>query len=304
MASFKILAGRVKSAARRVLRLSLVAAAALYVLYLLGNAAVSYDYGKHTLRLIDWLRKDLGVRTGCVVLATATAIATPLFVTTTPLNIGAGAVYGVMRGSFVSLAGTTAGALFCFVATRFGPGREWARAKIAASKTLTALDAVSANGGAGIVMLSRISPMFPFAAVSFAFGATRVSLVDFVTGTVVGLTPGTLMTSYIGWQMYDVTKKGQEPGTSETMWAVHRLVFVVVLTVVSGAGLGARVNQIIKKQAATLSVFGGSGPGIIGGGASQLGGLGGIGGLSGGKRGGSFGKAKETNKLGILTGFR
>jgi uncharacterized membrane protein YdjX (TVP38/TMEM64 family) len=42
------------------------------------------------------------------------------------------------------------------------------------------------RGGAGIVMLSRLSPLFPFAMTSFAYGACAVSTWDFLLGTAVG----------------------------------------------------------------------------------------------------------------------
>ena len=299
MSASKTLTGKLKSAAKRATRLALITAAALYVLHLGGKFLLSYDYGKHTLELIRWLRKDVGLKTGCSVLTVLTVIATPMFITTTPFNVGAGAVYGVWTGSLISLVGTTVGAVVCFVATRFGPARQWARQKIASNKTLTALDVATVNGGAGIVMLSRLSPMFPFAVCSFAFGACQCTFWDFLSGTVVGLVPGTVMTSYIGWNLYDVTKKGASEEES-IRWAMYRLIFVVVLTVVSGLGLGIRINQIIRKQAGTLIATGAAG---MGGGLSPIGGLGAIGGLGSGKTGKSLKSNIAKGKdRGVLSG--
>ena len=293
MASSKTLGSRLKSAARRATKRALVSALAACLLFVAARAAWRVDYGKHTLELIRWLRRDVSTQLGCSILATLTAVATPMLLTTTPLNVGAGAVYGVFLGSLVSLVGATAGAVLCFAGARFGPGRAWARRKISGSPLLTSLDhAVSeTRGAAGIVMLSRLSPMFPFAACSFAFGACRVSASDFLAGTLAGLAPGTAMTSYIGWNLYDVTKLKSEASEVDSdeathrgthhgsaAFATHRLYFALALTAISSVGLAARVHHIIKKRGREPAAAGGPG---IGGGLNPVAGLGGGGGARG-----------------------
>ena len=311
MASSKTLGSRLKSATRRATKRALVSALAACLLFVAARAAWRVDYGKHTLELIRWLRRDVSTQLGCSILATLTAVATPMLLTTTPLNVGAGAVYGVFLGSLVSLVGATAGAVLCFAGARFGPGRAWARRKISGSPLLTSLDhAVSeTRGAAGIVMLSRLSPMFPFAACSFAFGACRVSASDFLAGTLAGLAPGTAMTSYIGWNLYDVTKLKSEASEVDSdeathrgthhgsaAFATHRLYFALALTAISSVGLAARVHHIIKKRGREPAAAGGPG---IGGGLNPVAGLGGVGGL-GGLR--SLQETNKKKKRGVLLG--
>jgi uncharacterized membrane protein YdjX (TVP38/TMEM64 family) len=246
------------------------------------------------------------------VIAALTAVATPMLLTTTPLNVGAGAVYGVWLGSLVSLVGATAGAAVCFLAARFGPGRAWARRKISGSPLLTSLDhAVSeTRGAAGIVMLSRLSPMFPFAACSFAFGACRVSASDFLAGTLAGLAPGTAMTSYIGWNLYDVTKLKNEAseihsdeathhGSGSAAFATHRLYFALALTAMSSVGLAARVHHVIKRRGREPAAAGGPG---IGGGLNPVAGVAGLGGVGGLGELRSLQETNKKKKMGVLLG--
>ena len=160
---------------RRLARRAAALIALACLAFLLVRAAATFDYSAHTFRLIEWLRHDVSVAKGLAAVTLLTAIGTPMMVTTTPLNVGAGAVYGVFLGALASVIGAVAGASVCFLVSRFGPGvRHWAREKIRESAMLTALDAALERGGAGIVMLSRLSPLFPFATCSFAFGACRV----------------------------------------------------------------------------------------------------------------------------------
>ena len=104
-------------------------------------------------------------------------------------------------------------------------------------------------------MLSRLSPLFPFAMTSFAYGACAVSTWDFLLGTAVGLTPGTVVMSWLGWSLREYSVKGTAAaghgeGDAKQLWAT------VVLTLVSGLLLGWRVNRIIHSTAAAVTASG------------------------------------------------
>ena len=183
---------RAKSGLQRLARrIALLVALTVGVLLAL-RALFRFDVSGATYGLIAWLRDDIAVSTGCAVLVIATAVATPLMLSTTPINIGAGAVYGVVLGTFVTLLGHVAGAWICYVWSRWW-ARDWISRKMRSSETLTALNHALAKGGAGIVMLSRLSPLFPFAMCSFCFGACNVGTWDYLMGTAVGLAPSTAM---------------------------------------------------------------------------------------------------------------
>ena len=118
-------------------------------------------------------------------------------------------------------------------------------------------------------MLSRLSPLFPFAMTSFAYGACAVSTKDFLLGTAVGLTPGTVMMSWVGWSLREYTAHASSGGGGggggggvgggvggASNADVRQLWVTVGLTVVSGLLLGWRVNRIIKSTAASVSASG------------------------------------------------
>jgi|MDSW01.1.fsa_nt_gb uncharacterized membrane protein YdjX (TVP38/TMEM64 family) len=236
---------------RRLARRAAALIALACLAFLLVRAAATFDYSAHTFRLIEWLRHDVSVAKGLAAVTLLTAIGTPMMVTTTPLNVGAGAVYGVFLGALASVIGAVAGASVCFLVSRFGPGvRHWAREKIRESAMLTALDAALERGGAGIVMLSRLSPLFPFATCSFAFGACRVGWADFLLGTAVGLAPGALMMAWIGHNVQQYAKHGATGDGEHGAWEVRRLWGTVALTALAGGALAVRVNQIVKRAAA------------------------------------------------------
>ena len=238
---------RAKSGLQRLARrIALLVALTVAVLLAL-RALFRFDVSGATYGLIAWLRDDIAVSTGCAVLVIATAVATPLMLSTTPINIGAGAVYGVVLGTFVTLLGHVAGAWICYVWSRWW-ARDWISRKMRSSETLTALNHALAKGGAGIVMLSRLSPLFPFAMCSFCFGACNVGTWDYLMGTAVGLAPSTAMLAWVGVTIQSYSKKGASlEGHSAADY--RRLWGVILLTVVSSVLLGWRVKAVIKAQA-------------------------------------------------------
>lgn len=68
-----------------------------------------------------------------------------------------------------------------------------------------AIDRAVSQAGFKIVFLTRLSPIFPFNLLNYAFGVTQVSLKDYIYGSV-GMIPGTLLYVYIGTLADDLTK--------------------------------------------------------------------------------------------------
>jgi uncharacterized membrane protein YdjX (TVP38/TMEM64 family) len=62
------------------------------------------------------------------------------------------------------------------------------------------LNRILANRGILSVMAMRMLPVAPFTLVNFAAGAIRVRLADFLLGTVLGMFPGILILTLMGYQ--------------------------------------------------------------------------------------------------------
>lgn len=103
------------------------------------------------------------------------------------IGILAGTVYGVTEGFSLAAFSTMTGGLLAFLFARsvFRP----LVARLLASKTcrLQDLDTALARDGWRIVCLLRMCPIMPFAATSYALGATSVSTKDYLIGTLASL---------------------------------------------------------------------------------------------------------------------
>lgn len=61
-----------------------------------------------------------------------------------------------------------------------------------------ALDKAIAKEGFKVILLLRLSPIFPFALSSYLYGATSVDFFEYMMGTLIGFFPGTLAYVYGG----------------------------------------------------------------------------------------------------------
>ncbi len=117
------------------------------------------------------------------------AIATPAFMTTTPMNFSCGILFGIVNGTLVFLVGALLGSVIAFIISRF-LAFDWATAQMQSSPTLTSLNKAMKSKGLFMIILARLSPAFPFSMLSYIFGVTQCSLFHYVIGTALGLIPG------------------------------------------------------------------------------------------------------------------
>lgn len=61
-----------------------------------------------------------------------------------------------------------------------------------------ALDKAIAKEGFKVILLLRLSPIFPFALSNYLYGVTSVDFVEYMMGTLIGFFPGTLAYVYGG----------------------------------------------------------------------------------------------------------
>ena len=144
---------------------------------------------------LEWMR-SLGPW-GPVLFVIIYALATVLLVPGSVLTLGAGAVYGVVYGSLIVSLASTLGATAAFLVGRH-LARDAVARRVSTNPRFAALDQAVADEGWKIVVLTRLSPLFPFTFLNYAFGLTRVTLREYVLASWLGMMPGTVLYVYLG----------------------------------------------------------------------------------------------------------
>ncbi len=138
------------------------------------------------------------------------------------LTLGAGALFGVLWGTiYVSIA-SVAGASLAFLIGRY-LAKGWVARKMESNPKLKRLSKAVAKEGWKLVLLTRLSPIFPFNILNYAFGLTEVSVRDFVLASWLGMLPGTILYVYLGSLAKDLTQLGLGRGRhrSPAEWALE-----------------------------------------------------------------------------------
>jgi uncharacterized membrane protein YdjX (TVP38/TMEM64 family) len=113
------------------------------------------------------------------------------------ITLGAGFLFGVAKGFVVVSVGSVAGATAAFLIGRTA-ARQWIGDRVKGRPKFEAVDEAVGQRGFYIVLLTRLSPLFPFTLLNYFYGITAVTLRDYVLASWIGMVPGTLMYVYLG----------------------------------------------------------------------------------------------------------
>jgi len=211
--------------------------------------------------LLTWIEGQ--GKAGPVIFIVVYALATTLFIPGSVLTLGAGVVFKVFWGTvYVSIA-SVAGATLSFLIGRY-VARGWVEKKIEAVPKFAAVDAAVANEGWKIVALTRLSPVFPFVFLNYAYGLTKVSLPAFVLASWIFMLPGTVLYVYLGSIAGDVATLeggGEANATGQWIFKIVGILATILVTVY--------ITKIAKKALAervpTDDAAGGGSGGAVGG---------------------------------------
>lgn len=147
------------------------------------------------------------------------------------LTLGAGAIFGFTQGAIAASVGATLGATCAFLVGRH-LARDWVAERVAGNATFAAMDEAVAREGWKIVFLTRLSPLFPFNVLNYAFGLTRVSLRDYFFASWLGMIPGMFMYVYFGSLAGDLASLGVgNNGRSPAEWILYGVGLLATLAV-------------------------------------------------------------------------
>lgn len=178
-------------------RTALVAVgAALLAALLLGRAA-----GTHVEAVVGWVDRLGSASPAAFVVGYA--LATVAFVPGSLLTLAAGALFGLTGILYVAV-GATAGASAAFLIARYA-ARGAVERRLAGDARLAAIDRAIGRKGRTIVLLLRLSPLFPFTILNYGLGLTRVRFVDYLVASV-GMLPGTVLYVYYGTVVGDLAR--------------------------------------------------------------------------------------------------
>lgn len=220
----------------------------LVVLAGLLVAAFMLPVKEYTLAALDWI-DGLGF-VGYAVFVFTYALVTVLFLPGFILTVGAGAVFGIVWGFVVVSLGSTIGASLAFLLGRF-LARDMVESKVAGNERFGAIDRAVGARGWKIVFLTRLSPVFPFNLINYAYGLTKVPFWHYVLASWIGMMPGTLVYVYLGAIAGDAAAAAagaESAGPAEWALRIIGLVATIAVTVYITRIARKALNEAVPEE--------------------------------------------------------
>ena len=172
--------------------------------------------GSLLLPLREWLEqfesyvRSLGTF-GPLLFAFAYMLLTVVLFPASVLTLGAGTLFGLKTGFFTALLGANLGALCSFLLAR-NFLRERVVRWTASHPKFRFLDEAIGKQGFKMVLLCRLSPIFPFILLNYFLGLTSVRTGAYILGNLFGMVPANFVFVYIGATAHDAVA-----GPAETL---------------------------------------------------------------------------------------
>ncbi len=186
--------------------------------------------------VIAWLESPLGA----LLFIPLYAIWVTLLLPGVWASMLAGALYGTWWGSLIVFVGASLGAEAAFLLGRHWLS-DWSRQRLAGFPKLLAIERAVSREGFKLVLLTRLSPAFPFSLLNLAYGLSEVSLRDYNLG-LIGIIPGTILFCALGALAGDVARFGEvlSGEASPAGWALRVVGVLATVAVVWLVGRAAR----------------------------------------------------------------
>jgi uncharacterized membrane protein YdjX (TVP38/TMEM64 family) len=203
----------------------LLALAALAALLLVGRLA-----GDAVPRFARWV-EGLGPW-GPIAFVLGYVVAVVAFVPGSLLTLAAGAIFGIGAGTLYVFVAASVGAALAFLVARH-LARGAVERRLAGDARFAAVDRAVGEQGLKIVLLLRLSPVFPFNLLNYALGLTRVRFSHYLVACL-GMLPGTLLYVYSGKVAGDVAAlaggAGSAPGAGRLLLFGAGLLATIAVT--------------------------------------------------------------------------
>jgi uncharacterized membrane protein YdjX (TVP38/TMEM64 family) len=221
-------------------RILVAAGAAIVIL-----TVIFAPFGDWIPSLVAWIDANRSVAWPIYVLAYITA--TVLMLPGSILTLAAGFVFGLPIGIALVSLSSVLGACSAFLVGRY-LARGWVAARIAKVPRFAALDRAAGKDGFLIVLLVRLSPLFPFNLTNYGLGLTSVQFRDYLFASWIGMLPGTALYVYIGSLALDITEIAS--GGSAAVFDAGPWVYVTgfIATLLLTILITRRATAVLRRQ--------------------------------------------------------
>ena len=149
------------------------------------------------------------------------------------ITIASGFLFDLLWGTIIVSIASTIGACAAFLVGRTF-ARGWIAQKVANRPKFKAIDEAVGKQGFKIVLLTRLSPIFPFNFLNYAYGLTKVKFWKYAVASWAGMLPGTVMFVYFGTaarSLTEIAAGGSQDKSATRIFLLLGLIMAIVVVV-------------------------------------------------------------------------
>ena len=162
------------------------------------------------------------------------------------LTLLGGFLFGLVEGFVLVSLASVAGACLAFVIGRYF-ARQWVEERTQGFEAWARFDQAIGVRGFYVVLLTRLSPIFPFNLLNYFLGLTKIRFTHYLLASWIGMAPATLLYVYLGsiaLSVADVIIGGGSDTLGQNALIVVGLIATLVLVVV----LARLASTTLKKE--------------------------------------------------------
>lgn len=213
---------------------------------IIALVALGRTFGVFLDRFVTWV-DGLGAL-GPIVFILGYIGATVAFIPGSVLTLAAGAIFGLGEGVLYVMTGATLGSSVAFLLARY-VAREAVEQRIAGNAKFAAVDRAVGREGWKIVVLLRLSPVFPYNLLNYGLGLTKVRFRDYVLASI-GMLPGSFLYTYSGFLVGDVIRLAGDAGPERGPLYYAVVVIGLLATIAVTAVVTKTARQAITEATA------------------------------------------------------
>lgn len=206
---------------KSLLKLSLVVAIAVIAYF-----AHKYEWLQRTILWVE----SFETLAPFVFVATYT-LSVILFVPAIFFSFAGGIMFGPLGGTALSVIGLALGAVSSFLIGRY-IARNKIRNYFEHNEKFQLIDHAIHQKGWKVILLARLTPIFPFMIANYGFGLTKLKARHYFAASLIGSIPGTAVIAYAGSLAGDFSQSGvmnHERTPAEWSLLIGGLIITIVL---------------------------------------------------------------------------
>ena len=191
--------------------------------------------------LLDNILPTLHSNVGALIFIPLYAIWVTLLLPGVWASMLAGAIYGTWLGTILVFVGASLGAISSFLLGRTFL-RSWIQKRLESFPKVQLFIKGVSKEGLKFIFLTRLSPLFPFSLLNFAYGLSEVTLRDYIIG-LIAILPGTILFCGLG------SLAGEAARFSEVLAGreVNDFSFLNIIGLISTLLIVWIINNVVKR---------------------------------------------------------